>query len=376
MQPISNLLQKLKEESRLRIIPDEGYDKRIDLLSNDYLGLAQHANEFREEFSERFSDASFTSSASRLLQRNQKYHNMLEGLLAELYGHPAMLFNSGYHANVGCLSALASLPYTLIVSDKLIHASAIDGIRLGKADVKRFPHNDSKTLRKILEKNSGKYDLIVVVVESVYSMDGDLADLHRLVELKREFEGVFLYVDEAHGFGVFGKQGLGLCEAEGVIDDIDIIVGTLGKAAASAGAFIVCSDELRQYMLNTARSFIFSTALPPAQQAWSILMIEKILNMRSERQRLAFLGKVFKEEIQKLTGVENPSQSQIVPLIAGSAEKALNWADRLRKSGYDCLAIRRPTVAAGTERLRFSLNSSLTESDIQNIIGVLKKIIV
>ncbi|MCM1153146.1 MAG: 8-amino-7-oxononanoate synthase [Muribaculum sp.] len=375
MKIFEDYLDSLRKEDRLRQIPRQGKPRMIDLLSNDYLGLALNGRIYREEFLQRFGDAAFTSSASRLLQREQKYHVMLEQKLAELYSRSALLFNSGYHANVGAMSALASLPGTLIISDKLIHASAIDGIRMGHADVRRCPHNDTAALRKILSRHADDYNLVVIVVESVYSMDGDLTDLNTLVSLKNEFPNVILYVDEAHGFGVFGDRGLGLAEQENLIDRIDIIVGTLGKAAASAGAFIIASQEIIDFLLNSARSFIFSTALSPAQQAWSILMLEKIVDMRDQRVRLAKLSYEFTKQLENITNQPINSRSQIIPLIAGSAPKAMEWATALRKEGFDSLPIRRPTVAPGTERIRFSLNAAIKDDDMERLFNVLKDIV-
>lgn len=373
MQDIAEILKTLQEENRLRRIPGEYHGDALDLLSNDYLGLGQREAEFHEEFLTRFGDASFTSSASRLLSRKQKYHVLLENKLEELYGKPALLFNSGYHANTGIIAALAALPSSLMVADKLIHASAIDGLRLGGGDYLRFRHNDLKSLEKILEKNAGKYRNIFVIVESVYSMDGDLADIRALVSLRKKYPEVKLIVDEAHGFGCFGKRGLGVCEELGLIEETDVIIGTLGKAAASAGAFAVTDRDIKDYLINSARSFIFSTAMPPAQQAWSLLMIEKITGMEEERKRLRELGERVRLGIEAITGRENPSRSQIIPLMTGDAAKAIALAQKLRESGFDCLPIRRPTVAAGTERVRLSLNAALTPADTTKLLSAIQK---
>lgn len=375
IEQIEDALARIREESRLRRIPEEKSAGMTDLLSNDYLGLGARCGEFREEFLERFSDAMPTASASRLLQRSQKYHLLLERKLEELYGRPALLFNSGYHANTGIMQALMALPDTLIVSDKLIHASAIDGMRLGGGDFRRFAHNDMKSLRKTLERHAEGKRLRVIAVESVYSMDGDLAPLQELAEIKKEFPGTLLYVDEAHGFGTFGRRGLGLGEATGMLSEIDILVGTLGKAAASAGAFVVADPIIKEYLINTARSFIFSTALPPMQQAWSLLMIEKIERMETERLHLAEISCKFAKEIERLGGKACPSRSQIIPFITGSAEKAISLSAALHEEGFDVLPIRRPTVAAGTERLRFSLNAGLSETDITRLASILERIL-
>lgn len=364
----AEILEGLEREQRLRSIPAEMTG--IDLISNDYMGLGARYEEFLMEFRTKYPGAPMSASASRLLQRSQKHHNALEEKLDALYGKKTLLFNSGYHANVGALSSL-SIPGTLIVSDRLAHASMIDGIRLGKGDTARFAHNDMAMLRRILEKKAADYGQVVVVAESVFSMDGDFAPLEELVALKDEYPNLILYVDEAHGFGVLGDRGLGLTEKLGIIDDIDIIVGTLGKAAAGSGAFIATSPMLHSYLLNCARSFIFSTALPPSAIAWDTMMIDRLVGMREERQYLEQLSAWFRSEIEKATGVKNNSRSHIIPVHAGSAEKAIEMASKLREAGIDALPIRRPTVPAGGERLRLSLSANLKREDLQRVLDAL-----
>ncbi|MDE6342122.1 MAG: aminotransferase class I/II-fold pyridoxal phosphate-dependent enzyme, partial [Muribaculaceae bacterium] len=315
-----------------------------------------------------------SASASRLLQRHQGQHQALESMLAEMYGKEILLMNSGYHANAGALSAL-SVKGTLIVSDKLSHASMIDGIRLGAGDSVRFAHNDMDMLRRILKKKASSYDTVIVATESVFSMDGDFVPLHELTAIKKEFPNVLLYVDEAHAFGVFGERGLGLAEAMEVAADIDVLIVTLGKAAAGFGAFIATSPLLRSYLLNSARSFIFSTALPPAVAAWDMLMIEKLCGMKAEREHLQKLAEWFRGELSLLTGSECESRSQIVPVMAGSASGAVRIADALRNSGIDALPIRRPTVPAGGERIRLSLSADLTEKDLRPVLEVLSRVL-
>ena len=367
-----NILSHLQKENRLRSIPlpDPDAFKRLDLVSNDYLGLAQEADKYKAEFFQRFPDADFSSSASRLLSRKNDYHLQLEMLLEKLYRRPALLFNSGYHANVGIIQALA-IPGTLFIADKLVHASAIDGLRLCGADYKRFAHNDLKKLSRLIKQNYEEYSRIIVVVESIYSMDGDIAPLKKLVELKKKYPKLLIYVDEAHAFGVRGDRGLGLCEELGIINKVDFIIGTLGKAAASAGAFVISSQLMKDYLLNCARSFIFSTAISPAQAAWSILMIEKIVGMSARRLHLKRLSSTFVKILSDKANIESPSESQIVPVIIGDAGEALLFARYLKEQGFDALAIRRPTVAAGSERLRFSLNALLEKDDIARLVSAI-----
>lgn len=363
----SDILADLKQQSRLRTLPGEL--QGLDLLSNDYMGLAARQGEFMEEYKARLSHSAMSSSASRLLQRDQREHLALEQMLSGLYAKEILMMNSGYHANAGVLSAL-SVKGTLIISDKLSHASMIDGIRLGAGDSLRFPHNDISKLRKILEKNVRNYSAVIIATESVFSMDGDLSPLEELIALKKTYGNVLLYVDEAHGFGVFGKHGLGLVEELGVIGEIDIIIGTLGKAASGYGAFIATSEEIKSYLINTARSFIFSTSLPPSLVAWDRLMIEKLMGMESERHHLRGLWEWFRGELERKTGMECGSRSQIIPVHAGSAERAIAMADKLKRSGIMALPIRRPTVPAGGERLRLSLSATLSQRDLRRVLDL------
>ncbi len=366
-----NIMEHLKEENRYRSFPTSNSDsEKIDLLSNDYLGLGKDAYKYMAEFRERFPDATFTSSASRLLSRSSKYHLQLENYLEDIYGKPALLLNSGYHANVGIIQALA-LPGTLFLADKLVHASAIDGLRLSGADFKRFPHNNLKKLRQIIKTSYDEYDRIIIIAEAIYSMDGDVAPIRELVKIKEDFPKVMLYLDEAHSFGVRGEKGLGLAEETGLIDKIDIIIGTLGKAAASAGAFAVTSQVIKDFLINTARSLIFSTAISPAQVAWSILMIEKLTQMTKEREYLRNLSKEFIKQLASRINVETISHTHIVPIIIGDAGEALNMAKYLSDNGFDTLAIRKPTVPVGSERLRLSLNAKLTKKDITRLVGLI-----
>ena len=370
------ILEGLSKECRLRSIPlagtdadqENGSSRLVDLCSNDYLGLAARESEFREAFMHSCPDAAFTSSASRLLSSAQRYHLMLEKALEHLYGKRALLFNSGYHANTGCISALA-IPSTLFICDKLVHASIIDGLRIGNADFLRFPHNDLGKLRIMLEKNAGKYARIVVVTESIFSMDGDLAPLRGLTMLKEEFPNMILYVDEAHAFGVRGERGMGMAEELGLTDKIDIIIGTFGKAAASSGAFVATTELLADYFINTSRSFIFSTALPPVCCAWTLFMLQNILLMQPERERLLDTSRRLREALGLPCGEE--VESQIIPYVTGDAERAVALAARLREEGYLVLPIRRPTVPPGGERLRISLNAGIDYNSLTRLIEII-----
>lgn len=372
MTDISSILQNLASEQRLRTIPSGESAGLIDLSSNDYLSLATRQEEFIPEFLERFYDASFSSSASRLLSMKQRYHLMLEDYLSSLYKKEVLLFNSGYHANVGAVGALSTLPSTLFICDKLCHASIIDGTLMARAEVKRFPHNDINRLETIIIKNKENYRHLVVVVESIYSMDGDAAPLRELVELRKKYPEIILYIDEAHAFGVKGQRGLGLAEELGVIDDIDVLNGTFGKAAASMGAFAAVSEEMKSLFINSARSFIFSTALPPVNIAWTLMMVEKITGMTEERRKLSSLSEEFSRRIEGITGNPTGSSSQIIPFMTGDASRALKIAGKAREAGFIALPIRRPTVPPGGERIRFSLGANMDMQNILPLFDILK----
>lgn len=362
MNRYAEILDRLRSEGNFRSIPAElrGDGRTVtDLSSNDYLGLAADPT-LQERF---FSSAErraipMTSSASRLLSGRQREYESLENLLSELYGRPALLFNSGYHANTGMIQALADTK-TLIVADKLVHASIIDGITLSKAPFTRFRHNDFGHLEKILAKEASRHERLLIVVESVYSMDGDRADIDWLTDIKHRYPTALLYVDEAHAFGVEGSGGLGLCRESKNFGDVDIVVGTFGKACASAGAFAALSPTLRDYLINRARSFIFSTSLPPMTAAWTHCMIETFLPMEAERRHLKQLGERLRSWLQPLSPGFHITASHIQPLVVGSAEKAVNLSCRLLDEGFKVLPIRTPTVPPGTERLRISLSAAI-----------------
>lgn len=364
MNAYQTTLARLRASGNLRSLPaDSMYAGNLtDLSGNDYLGLAA-----RQDLTEAFFTqldprrTAMTSSASRLLAAGQEEYSLLEAALSDLYaGRACLLFNSGYHANTGMLSALASEPRTLILADKLVHASMIDGMVLSRAPFRRFAHNDFNHLERILTKEHDAFDRVIVAVESVYSMDGDRADIDTLIDLRRRYGNVMLYVDEAHAFGVCGPQGLGLVQASKAPDEIDVVIGTFGKAAASVGAFAATSAELREYALNRARSFIFSTAIPPVNCAWTRFVLMHMTQMDAERKHLHDLAFELHRRITEVApALTASSPSHITPLIVGDAKATVLMSDHLRDDGFKVLPIRTPTVPPGTERLRISLNAAL-----------------
>lgn len=357
-------LDQLRESSNYRSFPSGGGGDTIDLTSNDYLGLALR-DDLRDEFMAQYHSGKFpalTSSASRLLASCQLEYREFESLLAEIYGREALVFNSGYHANTGIIQAIAD-KRTRIIADRLVHASIIDGIRLSGARFTRFPHNDFDRLERAIAAVPDDADRILVIVESVYSMDGDRADIDRLIDIRRADGRVMLYVDEAHGVGVEGPAGLGLVAASKAPAEVDIVIGTLGKALASSGAFALTGDTLKQYLVNKARSLIFSTALPPACVAWSRFLFGKMMGMDAERATLRRHAERIADAIAAATGCRGVV-SHIQPLVIGNAAATLQRSAELLREGVKVLPIRTPTVPPGSERLRFSLSASLTDADI------------
>ncbi len=367
---IDATLRSLEESGNLRLLPlDSRHTRRIDLSTNDYLGIGAD-DTLRRRFMEQALEAGYgmTASASRLLASQQNEFAALEHTLELAYGRPTLLFNSGYHANTGMISALASDKRTLVVADRLVHASIIDGIRLAGAPMERFRHNDYAHLQRILDTKGRQYPSVLIVAESVYSMDGDRADIEALAAAKDSHPGALLYIDEAHAVGVLGPRGLGLCAASGAGDKVDIIVGTMGKALAGSGAYGVMSATMRSFMINKARSLIFSTAMPPVCAAWNRFVFEKMLGMDAERERLQQLSREL-YDVLVLPG----EPSHIAPLIVGTPAGAVELSRELDEHGFHVLPIRTPTVPPGTDRLRFSLSAALEPGSLEPLRTLVRK---
>lgn len=340
----------------------------LNLSSNDYLGLATDAG-LRSEFLHLLTPENllFTSSSSRLLTGNFTVYEEVENLLADLFGaESALVFNSGYHMNTGILPAVSNAR-TLILADKLVHASLIDGIRLSAARCVRFRHQDYAQLEILLRKHHAEYERIIIVTESVFSMDGDVADLARLVPLKHRYDNVMLYVDEAHGVGVRGRRGLGVAEEQGCVADIDFLCGTFGKALASVGGYVVCRRPLREYLVNRMRTLIFTTALPPVNLEWTKFILERLDSFEERRERLARFSSQLRRALHG-RGYDCPSQSHILPIMVGDSHEAVRRAEEMRRKGFYVLPVRPPTVPEGTSRLRLSLTAALTQEDIDRLI--------
>ena len=344
----------------------------LNLASNDYLGLATDLH-LREEFLDtlKIERALFSSSSSRLLTGNFAEYEQFENSLSKTFGRAALLFNSGYHMNIGILPALCDSK-TVILADKLVHASMIDGIRLSNAQYVRYRHNDLQHLEQLLQKyhQDEQIERIIVVTESIFSMDGDETDLAALAQLKQRFAKTMLYIDEAHAIGVRGEQGLGCAEQYGVLDQIDFLVGTFGKAIASVGGYIICDSIIRDYLINKMRPLIFSTALPPISMAWSDFIFNKVLSMQQQRQHLAEISQYLQQAVIA-KGFSSPSSSHIIPVILGESQAAIEKARYVQQQGFYAMPVRPPTVPQNSSRLRISLTALVQKNELQQLVEYL-----
>ncbi len=376
----NNILNDLRESGRLRQLQPlkrqggihvtfKGQEL-LNLTSNDYLGLAGDVTLQDSFYSQRnevnnFDEYGLGAASSRLLTGDYDISHRLEDKITSEYKRSAaLLFNSGYHANIGILPALLGRN-DLILSDKLNHASIHDGMRLSRAEHKRFRHCDYAHLESLLDKLRNEYERIIIVTESVFSMDGDVADLPRLVAIKKKYD-CMLYVDEAHAVGLYGKKGLGKCEEMGVIGDIDLLVGTFGKAYASVGAYVVCEKEIYEYLVNHSRSLIFTTALPPVILHWNFQVFSKCLSMEQERLHLQKISQQLKDDLIQ-HGLSTDGSTNIVPVMIGDNLKAVTLAQKMQTLGYLIFPVRPPAVPEGTARFRISLTANMQWAELQEI---------
>jgi len=337
----------------------DGQEKLI-FCSNNYLALAQHPR-IKAAVKGGLGKWGFGSGGSRLVCGNTQPHERLQNRLAHLLGKEhSLIFPSGYTAN---LAVLQTLPQAkdLIVLDRLVHASLIDGARASRAVVRSWPHRDTEKLARILER--GGFKRAFMVTDSLFSMDGDFAGLEELVALKKKFDA-WLMVDEAHAFGCLGPGGKGYAEQAGLLDEIDIFVATFSKALGGSGGFVAGSGPIIDYLINKARSFIFTTAIPAINCLAAEAALDIIGDEPERRQRLGDNGEYFRRRCGQMQIDTAGSGSYIVPLVLGEAEKAMALARRLWEDGIMIPAIRPPTVKPGSSRLRVSLMSEHTKEDI------------
>jgi len=338
----------------------------INLCSNDYLGFATDPRVKAALLEELSCTTRIAATGSRLLSGNARIWEEVEGELAVFTGAEAALyFGSGYAANLGLLSALLR-PGDTVFSDRLNHASLIDGIRLSRARRVIVPHLDLNFLEDALRRTEGEAGDSFIVVESVFSMEGDRAPLCHLAILAERY-GASLIVDEAHATGVFGPQGRGLAALAARSAPLLATVHTCGKALAASGAFVACSETLKRYLINRARTFIFSTALPRYMAAQVRATVRLGREADPERERLVELGAELRGRLRAAGFDLGSSDTQIVPVILGANELALSFARELALAGFTIKAIRPPTVPPGMARLRISLNAILPMDSVARL---------
>ncbi len=377
MTEIHERLQELKELGlyrRMRMIsgpqgPRVVLDGKPVLLlcSNNYLGLADHPR-VREAAADAAMRWGVGSGASRLVSGTMTVHRRLEERLADFKrAQAALLFGSGYLANIGVITTLAG-PGEVVYSDELNHASIIDGCRLARAETFVYRHADVEHLAWGMRQAEGRGGL--VVTDSVFSMDGDIAPLAEIVELAAD-HGVRVAVDEAHGTGCLGPGGRGAVAEAGVEDEVDVIIGTLSKALGAYGAFVACDQPMAQLLVNSARSFIFSTAPPPPAVAGALAALELLGDQPQRVEKLQANGDVLRDELAREGFEVAGSTTQIVPLVIGEAKQAMRICELAIERGVFAQAIRPPTVPEGTSRLRLAVMASHSKAELREAAQVL-----
>jgi 8-amino-7-oxononanoate synthase len=341
--------------------------KRVNFCSNDYLGLAAHPEVIRA-FQQGAAAYGTGSGASHLICGHMAPHYALEEELAEFTGRPrALVFSTGYQANLGVIAALTGRG-DWVLEDRLNHASLLDGARLAGARLKRYPHKDSKALEALLKTCPQR---AMIVTDGVFSMDGDLAPLPELSELAQRY-GCWLYVDDAHGFGVLGERGAGTLEHLGLGGrEVPILMATLGKALGVFGAFVAGGENLIDFLIQEARTYIYTTAPPPAVAEAARASLRLVQRESWRRAHLKALIERFRAGAQALGLPILPSATPIQPLLLGSSESALEVSRKLWDLGFWVAAIRPPTVPAGTARLRITLTAAHSEIQIDRLLEAL-----
>lgn len=336
----------------------------LNFCSNDYLGLANHPDVVAA-FKRAADEFGVGSGASHLVCGHSHYHHALEESLADFTGRArCLLFSTGYMANLGVVSALVGRG-DAVFEDRLNHASLLDAGLGSGARFRRYQHNQSDHLLDLLADTDVRRKL--VVTDGVFSMDGDQADLPGLCRVAEQ-EQAWLMVDDAHGFGVLGKQGRGLASEQQVEDRVQVLVGTLGKAFGTFGAFVVGSDELIETLIQFARPYIYTTALPPAVAAATLASLQHLRDDAWRREKLTALIDRFRRGAKQLGHELMDSRTPIQPILIGDDADALAFSARLREKGFLISAIRPPTVPEGTARLRVTLSAAHEEQDVDQLL--------
>ena len=343
----------------------------LTFCSNDYLGLANHP-QLIESFKQAANDMGVGSGSAHLVNGHSQTHENLEQALAEFTGREAaILFSTGYMANLGVVGALLD-KQDAVFEDKWNHASLLDAGLLSGARFQRYLHNDLENLQARLARSEARRKLIVT--DAVFSMDGDCADLTGLSHLAKQHDA-WLMVDDAHGFGVLGKTGAGLCEENNLgPKDVQVLMGTLGKGFGTAGAFVAGSKELIEYLTNFARPYIYTTAMPAAIAAATLTSLDIVKSEPQRREHLQKLISLFRVGATALGLNLMASNTPIQPIVIGEADEAIKLTEQLKQQGILVTAIRPPTVPQGTARLRVTLSAAHTEQQVLQLLDALKNI--
>ncbi len=374
-------LKALESQSMLRVLREvQGSQSReiviegerlINFCSNNYLGLADDPR-IKEAAKAAIGQDGFGSGASRLVCGSMQAHHQLESKIAKFKNtEAALVFSSGYMANVGIIPALFGRE-DIVFSDRLNHASIIDGILLSRAEFKRYAHNDLQSLEAALQ-DSLKFKKRLIVTDSVFSMDGDRARLKEIVALAQHYQ-CYVMTDEAHAFGVLGNTGAGLVEEEGLSRKIDIQMGTFSKAAGCYGAYVAGSKVLCDYLVNHARSFIYTTSLPPALAAAASKAIDIIQQEDNRRQKVLDNAQYVRQGLKNLGFDTLDSSTPIIPVVLKDAARALAVSEALRFKGIFVQAIRPPTVPVNTARLRVTVMATHTQGDLDKLLDAIKEL--
>jgi len=361
-------LAELRQAQRFRraVAPPPGL---LNFSSNDYLDLAQHPDVLAAA-ARALHAAGAGATASRLVSGTLPLHEELEARLARLKGYPAaLLFGSGYLANLGILGALVGRD-DRVFADRLAHASLMDAAVLARAELLRFRHNDAQHLDELLQKNPGAGRKLVVT-ESVFSMDGDMAPLPELAAVAQK-NGALLLVDEAHATGVFGPGGSGLIREYQLESAVNLSMGTLSKALGGYGGFVACSEAMRALLVNRARAFIYTTAPPPAAVGAALGALDVLEKNPGWGTELLKHSAAFRDQLRADGFDVMQSASQIIPIQVGANACALELAEKLRTAGLLAIAIRPPTVPEGTARLRLSVTLAHSEDDLARAAEVIR----
>ena len=340
----------------------------VNFCSNDYLGLASHPD-ISQALKQAADLYGTGSGASHLVSGHSVVHHQLEERLAEFTGRPrALLFSAGYMANIGAINALVGRR-DLVLQDQLNHASLLDGGRLSQADFKRYKHVDMTSLEQRLEQSSAARKLIVS--DGVFSMDGNLAPLPEISTLAKK-HSAWLMVDDAHGVGVLGQQGGGLVEELNMtIEQVPVLVGTLGKSFGTFGAFVAGSEALIETLIQFSRSYIYTTALPPAIAAATLASLKIVREETWRRDKLAQLVRRFRRGAEQIGLQLAESNTPIQPVLINNDEKVIQVGQQLRTAGFLVGAIRPPTVPVGTGRLRITFSADHSEEQVDKLVAAL-----